>query len=70
MAEQTYVSTAAWLRPAGRPDHVDEIADQFERPAAHGAESSAAPSTRWPRTSLGWRKVPRVRPRVAVRRAG
>lgn len=28
-----YVTNAAWLRLAGRVDHVDEIADQFERPA-------------------------------------
>ena len=35
MADQAYVSTAAWLHPTGRTDHVDEIADQFERPAPH-----------------------------------
>ena len=33
MADDSYVTNAAWLRTAGRVDLVDEIADQFERPA-------------------------------------
>ena len=32
MADDTYVTNAAWLEPATRPDTIDEIADQFERP--------------------------------------
>ena len=34
-----YVSNRAWLRPAGRPDAIDEVADAFERPSAAGSEA-------------------------------
>jgi len=33
MAEDTYVTHGGWTQQVGRPDHIDEIADQFERPA-------------------------------------
>lgn len=31
MSEDSYVTRESWLRPAGRSDSIDEIADQFER---------------------------------------
>jgi hypothetical protein len=34
MSDDRYVTQSAWLEPAGRPDLIDEIADQFERRAA------------------------------------
>jgi hypothetical protein len=40
MAGEQYVTNDAWVRSLGRPDAIDEIADQFERPvAAVGMES-------------------------------
>lgn len=32
-----YVTNDAWVRTLGRPDAIDDIADQFERPHS-GAE--------------------------------
>jgi hypothetical protein len=68
-----YVSNAAWVRPAGRPDAIDEVADQFERPVA-GSGSTAfwdAQETRgWPRASRGWRAGEHRSIRVLERRAG
>jgi hypothetical protein len=37
MTDDTYVMNGAWLTPTGRPDAIDEIADQFERRAPSGA---------------------------------
>lgn len=72
MADETYVTNAAWLRQVGRPDLIDEVADQFERPAAIGMESfwSREQNRRWPRASRGWRSLDRLHPRSLERRAG
>lgn len=32
MTDETYVMNEAWIRQEGRPDLIDEVADQFERP--------------------------------------
>ncbi|WP_375489990.1 hypothetical protein [uncultured Jatrophihabitans sp.] len=49
-----YVTHDAWHRPAGRPDAIDEIADQYERPADAGAQQF------WDRESgAGWPQTPR-----------
>jgi hypothetical protein len=32
MRDEVYVTNDAWLRDAGRPDLIDEVADQYERP--------------------------------------
>ena len=34
-----YVTSQAWTTRPGRPDAIDEIADQFERPEPSGLES-------------------------------
>ncbi|MCW2496947.1 hypothetical protein [Jatrophihabitans sp.] len=39
MSAEPYVTNSAWLEPVGRPDAIDEIADQFERPAERGLEA-------------------------------
>jgi hypothetical protein len=72
MAEQEYVTNDAWLRSVGRPDLVDDIADQFERPMELGPESfwAADAGARWPRSSKGWRSMERLHPRAAERRVG
>lgn len=58
MAED-YVSNEAWLTGAGRPDAIDELADQFERPCA--AEF-------W--TELGARRAQRERRHPVLGAAG
>jgi hypothetical protein len=72
MADETYVNNEAWLRKVGRPDLIDEVADQFERPAARGMESfwSQQEGARWPRASRGWRSAERLAARTLERRAG
>jgi hypothetical protein len=65
MADETYVTNAAWIRQVGRPDLVDEVADEFERPAATGMVSFWSDR---PRASRGWRRTDGVR--VPERRAG
>ena len=59
-----YVTNEPWLARAGRSDAIDEIADQFERPA-RGAEEFWTVAAKvvalsraehaWPRASRGWR---------------
>ena len=44
VARDAYVTQQSWLQPGGRPDAIDEIADQFERPAASVA-LAAVPDT-------------------------
>lgn len=72
MAESEYVTNDAWLRSVGRPDLVDEVADQFERPVANGMQSywTSHQAVRWPRASRGWRSVGRIHPRTFERHAG
>jgi hypothetical protein len=72
MADEMYVMNGAWIRQVGRPDLIDDVADQFERPAAAPMESfwSKYEETRWPRSSRGWRSMDRVHPRTLERRAG
>ncbi|HZC69097.1 MAG TPA: hypothetical protein VE442_00240 [Jatrophihabitans sp.] len=62
MVDETYVTHAAWVRQVGRPDLIDEVADQFERPAGDGAESfwSRRERARWTCTSRGWRAKQRI----------
>jgi hypothetical protein len=64
MPEDSYVTNAAWLRTAGRVDLVDEVADQFERPAEAGWPRSRADFwagvVRWPRSAP--RSAPRLHP--------
>jgi hypothetical protein len=72
VSEQEYVTNDAWLRQVGRPDAIDEIADQFERPVARGVEAfwTAASGPRWPRTPLGWRAMERTQHHPLERKAG
>ncbi|SHF77032.1 hypothetical protein SAMN05443575_0855 [Jatrophihabitans endophyticus] len=64
----TYVTNAAWTpaAQASRPDVIDDVADQFERPAA-GAETfwSQERAVAWPRSSRGWRGDDAARLRAA-----
>jgi hypothetical protein len=62
MSDEDYVTNDAWLRTAARADAIDDIADQFERPAV-GAEAfwSLGSRTRWPETPLGWTSDDRLR---------
>jgi hypothetical protein len=75
-----YVANDAWTAgraTAGRPDAIDDIADQFERraaPVASSAELIAGssgeafePAVAWPRASRGWRSMARLHPRSAER---
>jgi hypothetical protein len=64
MTDETYVTNEAWLRPAGRPDLIDDVADQFERPAAGAAGFWSGEAVRWPQPSRGWRsdEAPHPRP--------
>jgi hypothetical protein len=72
MADETYVTNDAWVHQLGRPDLIDEVADQFERPVASGVESfwSERDSAGWPRTSHGWRSIEHLHHRTVERRAG
>ncbi|MDT4926358.1 MAG: hypothetical protein QOG01_4071 [Pseudonocardiales bacterium] len=72
MSEHEYVTNDAWLRQVGRPDAIDEIADQFERPVARGVEAfwTAASGTRWPRTPRGWRSMERTHQHTLERKVG
>ena len=54
MVEEEYVDQGAWRDPAGRPDVIDEIADQFERPGAAEFWSRGAAARAWPPHSPGW----------------
>lgn len=71
-ATDPYVTNAAWLRQAARPDAIDEVADQFERPVAEGSTAfwTAEDAAPWPRSSRGWRSMERMHPRALERRAG
>jgi hypothetical protein len=40
MADETYVTNDGWTQQVGRPDQIDEVADQFERPAADSPVAS------------------------------
>jgi hypothetical protein len=72
MDQNEYVTNDAWVRSVGRPDAIDDIADQFERPVpAVGMESF------WSRERESWGSGPRARrslqwmhPRSIERRAG
>ena len=71
--DDSYVTNAAWLRLAGRVDHIDEVADQFERPVEQ--RSSAWPQgradfwsavTHWPRSTGALRSARLHRPATQV----
>jgi hypothetical protein len=69
--EERYVSNAAWVRPAGRPDAIDEVADQFERPTEDGrAAFWADEAPRWPLAPRGWRTLEYRVTAALERRAG
>ncbi|MGI8677366.1 MAG: hypothetical protein ACR2LX_01485 [Jatrophihabitans sp.] len=72
MSESHYITNAGWLRQAGRVDAIDDVADQFERPVARGAEAFWSPHAgiRWPRSSRGWRSMARMHSPAVERRAG
>jgi len=72
MTDDSYVTNSAWLQPAARPDVIDDVADQFERPAPAGATAfwTADAAAAWPRSSSGWRSMERMYPRALERRAG
>jgi len=63
MSDESYVSNAAWLRTTGRVDTIDDVADQFERPAAW----PSGPSEFWT-GGARWRhsRAPRVAHRAAT----
>jgi hypothetical protein len=65
MSDANYVTQEAWLDAPGRDDLIDELADQFERPAAAYAQVPA-----WPLRSRGWRATTRWAADVPERRAG
>ncbi len=66
-SDDSYVTNGAWLRQVGRPDLVDDIADQFERPVAAAA---ADQEVAWPRRSRGWRSMEPAHTHPLERRAG
>jgi hypothetical protein len=70
MADESYVTSDAWLRQVGRPDLIDEVADQFERPVASGMESFWSEHESARRTSHGWRSMDDVHLRTLERKAG
>jgi hypothetical protein len=75
MADETYVMNGSWIREVGRPDLIDDVADQFERPVAVGMVSywsrgEVHEQRGWPRPSRGWRSMDRLHPRTLERRAG
>jgi hypothetical protein len=73
MAENEYVTNDAWVRSIGRPDAIDDVADQFERPvsASAGPESFwSRQQDSWPTGSRGWRSRQWMNPRPIERRAG
>lgn len=66
-----YVTNAAWLREVSRPDLIDDVADQFERPVSPGVEAFwTREEGHWPRTPRGWRSYDRWHTRGAERRVG
>jgi len=58
MSDESYVSNAAWLRTTGRVDTIDDVADQFERPAAwpSGPSEFWTGGARW-RSCNSWRAI-------------
>ena len=56
-----YVTNASWLRVAGRVDQIDDVADQFERPATAWP---ARPQTGWTSAVVRWPRPIRL-PRSA-----
>jgi hypothetical protein len=71
MAEQQYVTNDAWVRSVGRPDAIDDVADQFERPVAAGMESFwSREQSSWSTTLRGWRSRQWMHLRPMERRAG
>ena len=72
MTDDTYVTHANWLRHGGRPDLIDEVADQFERPVSDGAQAfwTGDEIVEWPRGSRGWHSIDHRYPRRLERRAG
>ena len=65
-----YVTNHAWVRTVGRPDAIDEIADQFERHAATApadvmtVAAAREREARWPQRSRGWRSIARLHPQT------
>jgi hypothetical protein len=72
MSDETYVTNDSWVQRAGRPDVIDDVADQFERPVATDGVSfwSTDADAGWPRRSRGWRSLERVHPRAVERAVG
>jgi hypothetical protein len=71
MAELEYVTNDSWVRSVGRPDAIDDIADQFERPVAVGMQSFwSREQAAWPAGARGWRSLQWMNPRPMERRAG
>jgi hypothetical protein len=65
-ANDDYVTQAAWHAPAARPDAIDEVADQFERPAAAGAQQFWAPGEAgWPQAPRPWNAA-NTRPHLGI----
>ena len=67
---EDYVSNDAWLVGRGRPDAIDEIADQFERPATSGAATGGAAAFWDDMSSRRVQREMRLAPRHFERRAG
>lgn len=72
MTDDSYVTNSAWVRQIGRPDAIDEVADQFERPVPDGKAEfwTGGSAARWPHSSGGWRSMDRLHSRAPERRAG
>lgn len=60
--DPSYVTQHAWVRTLARPDLIDEIADQFERPSEPVGTPQPAETRKagWPQRSRGWRSINRL----------
>jgi hypothetical protein len=60
-----YVTNGAWPGNTARPDTVDEIADQFERPLANAEQYWTRSETGWPQPPRSW-NAERDRARLGI----
>ena len=73
-ADENWVTRSAWIRTLARPDAIDEIADQFERPDPPPAATAATwvgdgSPTGWPQRPRGWAEANPLHAGTPERRA-